>query len=82
MKKNIHPNYHNIKVEMNKNYDIIKSNINGALGDSIEFLFSRNDTTYNSKIFLTKQQFKQNSTSFLSDIKLIVFINKLSNAVL
>lgn len=60
----------NIKVEMNKNYDIIKSNINGALGDSIEFLFSRNDTTFNSKIFLTKQQFKQNSTSFLTDIKL------------
>lgn len=60
----------NIKVEMNKNYDIIKRNINGALGDSIEFLFLRNDTTFNSKIFLTKQQFKQNSISFLTDIKL------------
>ena len=60
----------NIKVEMNKNYDIIKRNINGALGDSIEFLFSRNDTTFNSKIFLTEQQFKQNSISFLTDIKL------------
>ena len=60
----------NIKVEMNKNYDIIKRNINGALGDSIEFLFLRNDTTFNSKIFLTEQQFKQNSISFLTDIKL------------
>ena len=60
----------NIKVEMNKNYDIIKRNINGALGDSIEFLFSRNDKTFNSKIFLTEQQFKQNSISFLTDIKL------------
>ena len=60
----------NIKVEMNKNYDIIKRNINGALGDSIEFLFLRNDTTFYSKIFLTEQQFKQNSISFLTDIKL------------
>ena len=60
----------NIKVEMNKNYDIIKININGALGDSIEFLFLRNDTTFNIKIFLTEQQFKQNSISFLTDIKL------------
>ena len=60
----------NIKVKMNKNYDIIRNNISGALGDSIEFLLSRNDTTFNSKIFLTKQQFKQNSTSFLTDIKL------------
>ena len=60
----------NIKVEMNKNYDIIKRNINGALGDSIEFLFLRNDTTFNSKIFLTEQQFKQNSISFLTDINL------------
>ena len=60
----------NIKVEMNKNYDIIKRNINGELGDSIEFLFLRNDTTFNSKIFLTEQQFKQNSISFLTDIKL------------
>ena len=60
----------NIKVEMNKNYDIIKRNINGALGDSIEFLFLRNDTTFNSKIFLTEQQFKQSSISFLTDIKL------------
>ena len=60
----------NIKVKMNKNYDIIRNNISGALGDSIEFLISRNDTTFTSKIFLTKQQFKQNSTSFLIDIKL------------
>ncbi len=59
----------NIRIEKDKNFDIIKSNINGALGDSIEFLFSRNDKTFNSKIFLTKQQFKQNSSSFLTDIK-------------
>ena len=60
----------NISIEKDKNFDIINRNMNGALGDSIEFLFSRNDTTFNSKIFLTKQQFKQNSISFLSDIKL------------
>ena len=57
-----------IKINNNKVYDI-NNIISGSIGDSVEIVYTRDGVTQVSKVVLSKQQFRQDSLSFLNDIK-------------
>ena len=57
-----------IKINNNKVYDI-NNIISGSVGDSIEIVFTRDGVTQVSKVSLSKQQYRQDSLSFINDIK-------------
>ena len=59
----------NYKLINNKGEDYFRKKINGAAGDSLKIIFSRNGESMSTLIFLTKQQLQQRSDKFIDDIK-------------
>ena len=57
-----------IKINNNKVYDI-NNIISGSIGDSVEIVYTRDGVTQVSKVVLSKQQLRQDSLSFINDIK-------------
>tara|TARA_B100001564_G_C20648709_1_gene675781 strand:+ start:592 stop:1284 length:693 start_codon:yes stop_codon:yes gene_type:complete len=58
-----------LKYDITLNIEPIKKMILGAQGDSLNLKLSRNGNVFNCKVFLTRQQLKQKTESFLIDIK-------------
>ena len=59
----------NYKLSNNRGKDYFKRRTNGAAGDSLKIIFSRNGVSMSTLIFLTKQQLQQRSDKFIDDIK-------------
>ncbi|MDG1847831.1 MAG: hypothetical protein P8J35_04285 [Candidatus Marinimicrobia bacterium] len=59
----------NYKLNNNKGKDYFKRRTNGAAGDSLKIIFSRNGDSMSTLVFLTKQQLQQRSDKFIDDIK-------------
>jgi len=57
------------KVNNISNYNI-ENIIKGSAGDSIKITYIRGDSTFSSVFYLSKQQYKQRSGSFINDIKI------------
>ena len=57
-----------VKVNNINNYNI-ENIINGSAGDSIKVTYIRDDETFSSMFSLSKQQYKQGSESFITDIE-------------
>ena len=57
------------KVNNISNYNI-ENIIKGSAGDSIKIAYIRGDSTFSSVFYLSKQQYKQRSGSFINDIKI------------
>lgn len=57
------------KVNNISNYNI-ENIIKGSAGDSIKITYIRRDSTFSSVFYLSKQQYKQRSGSFINDIKI------------
>ena len=59
----------NYKLSNNKGKDYFKRRTNGAAGDSLKIIFSRNGVSMSTLVFLTIQQLQQRSGKFIDDIK-------------
>ena len=57
------------KVNNISNYNI-ENIIKGSAGDSIKITYIRGDSNFSSVFYLSKQQYKQKSGSFINDIKI------------
>ena len=59
----------NYKLNNDKGKVYFKRRTNGAAGDSLKIIFSRNGDSMSTFVFLTKQQLQQRSDKFIDDIK-------------